>query len=55
MPLDVDGVLNLLCTLADEENLRVSVKGSLLGGMLTGVIATAGGLMLGPPGLAIGR
>ena len=55
MPVEVDDVLQLLALLADETQLKVTVKGSLKGGALVGVTAVIGGVLLGPPGLAIGR
>ncbi|KAI0234732.1 hypothetical protein LSAT2_014946 [Lamellibrachia satsuma] len=54
MPLDVDDVLQLLAQLADDTELRVTVKESLKGGVITGAAAVIGGVLLGPPGLAIG-
>lgn len=55
MPLDVDDVLQLLAQLADDTELRVTVKESLKGGVITGAAAVIGGVLLGPPGLAIGK
>ena len=47
--------MQLLSTLAGEEGMQVTVKESLKGGLITGVVAAAGGVMMGPPGLAIGN
>ena len=55
MPIEVDDVMQLLCTLSDEADLKVSVKESVKGGVITGMAATAGALVMGPPGLAIGK
>ena len=54
MPLDVDDVLQLLAELADDDDLKVTVTESLKGGLITGLTAVVGGMLLGPPGLAIG-
>ena len=47
-------ILTLITTIGDDENIRVTVKESLKGGLITGIAATIGGLILGPLGLAVG-
>ncbi|KAK2191302.1 hypothetical protein NP493_54g00037 [Ridgeia piscesae] len=54
MPLDVDDVLQLLAELADDDGLKVTVTESLKGGLITGLTAVVGGMLMGPAGLAIG-
>ncbi len=53
--IDLEDLLELLSTLADEAGMQVAVKESLKGGLIAGVVAAAGGLVLGPPGLAVGE
>ena len=55
MPVDIDDLIQLLSILADEAGLKATVKESLKGGFITGVMAAAGGLIIGPPGLAVGK
>lgn len=54
MPINAEDVIELLCILVDEENLKVSVKESLKGGVITGCTTVVGGLLGGPVGMAIG-
>ena len=53
--LQVDDVIQLLSVLADESNLRVTVKESLKGGLITGIGAVLGGLIGGKSGLLLGK
>lgn len=53
--LQVDDVIELLSILADESNLRVTVKESLKGGLVTGIGALLGGLVGGKTGLLLGK
>ncbi len=53
--IDVEGIIGLLCTLCDEENLRVSVKESLKAAALAGITTFIGGLLGGPPGILAGE
>ena len=55
MPVDIEDLMQLLSTLASEAGMQVTVKESLKGGLITGVVATAGGVIMGPPGLALGK
>ena len=52
--LEIEPVINLLATLAEEENLQVAVTNSLLGGLVAGTATILGGLLMGPVGLAVG-
>nr|XP_006008747.1 PREDICTED: protein C19orf12 homolog [Latimeria chalumnae] len=55
MPLRVDDVMRLLCHLSEERSIRAAVKHSARGAMVAGATAFVGGLMGGPPGLAVGK
>ena len=55
MPLDRHDVMQLLAQLAEEEEIRVTVKGSAFGSLVAGLGAFLGGVTLGPPGLLIGE
>ncbi|GIX87636.1 uncharacterized protein CDAR_453111 [Caerostris darwini] len=54
MPISTSDVIDLLCTLAEEERLKVTLSESLKGGLVTGLGAVAGSMLLGPIGLPIG-
>ncbi|XP_004479108.1 protein C19orf12 homolog [Dasypus novemcinctus] len=54
MPIVVEDVMKLLCTLSAERKMTAAVKHSAKGAVLTGAVAFMGGLVGGPPGLAIG-
>ncbi|XP_013416425.1 protein C19orf12 homolog [Lingula anatina] len=54
MPVDVNEVVAVCADLADEKNLRVTVQEALRGGLIAGATTVAGGLLLGPVGLAVG-
>ncbi|GFT64004.1 uncharacterized protein NPIL_530701 [Nephila pilipes] len=54
MPISTSDVIDLLCTLAEEERLKVTLSESLKGGLITGAGAAVGGLLLGPIGFPIG-
>ena len=54
MVIKYNEVLGLITHLGDEENIQVSVKESLKGSLIAGGCCFVGGVLLGPPGLAIG-
>ena len=54
MPLSPRDLQRVLAILADEDQLKVTVKSSVYGGLLAGVMTTAGGLLGGPPGMLVG-
>ncbi|XP_067007426.2 protein C19orf12 homolog isoform X2 [Anabrus simplex] len=54
MPINTQELMNVLATLSEQQNLRVAVKESFKGGCIAGAGAMVGGMLLGPPGLAIG-
>ena len=54
MPLSPRDLQRVLAILADEDQLKVTVKSSVYGGVLAGVMTTVGGLLGGPPGMLVG-
>jgi len=54
MVIRTDEVINILSKLSDESGLKVTVNESIKGGLIAGTACTIGGVLLGPPGLAIG-
>lgn len=55
MPVKRDEMLDVLCMVSKEENLRVTLKHSAKGGLITGATAMAAGFLMGPVGLAVGE
>ncbi|XP_022347337.1 protein C19orf12 homolog, partial [Enhydra lutris kenyoni] len=54
MPFRVKDIMRLLCIIAKEKNMMAAVKYSGLGALFTGTVTFVGGLVGGPPGLAVG-
>lgn len=54
MVIRTDEIVNIVSKLSDESGLKVTVKESVKGGVIAGAACTIGGVLLGPPGLAIG-
>ncbi|XP_055844099.1 protein C19orf12 homolog [Episyrphus balteatus] len=54
MPINNRELMKAISIVSDNANVRVCVKQSGKGAMVCGAICLAGGLLLGPPGLAIG-
>ncbi|KAL1426277.1 hypothetical protein MTO96_018331 [Rhipicephalus appendiculatus] len=54
MPVKRDEMLDVLCLVSKEKNLRVALKHSAKGGLITGATAMAAGFLMGPVGLAVG-
>lgn len=54
MVIQYNDILNIITTLCDDENLRITVKQSAKGGLIAGISCAVGGLIAGPPGLAVG-
>ncbi|XP_023988124.1 protein C19orf12 homolog isoform X2 [Physeter macrocephalus] len=54
MPVAVEDIMRLLCSVSEERKMRAAVKHSGRGALVTGAVAFAGGLVGGPPGLALG-
>ena len=49
-----DELVDVLAKLAKDNNLQVSVKQSVKGGVIAGTCATVGGLLAGPVGIGVG-
>ncbi|KAK2560796.1 hypothetical protein P5673_016599 [Acropora cervicornis] len=54
MPVSAVELQRVLAILADEDQLKVSVKSAGYGGVVAGVTTTIGGLIAGPAGLLVG-
>ena len=54
MPLSSHDLQRVVAHLAEEEELKVTVKSSVYGGLVAGITTTLGGLLAGPPGLLVG-
>lgn len=50
----IDDVMRLCCELSAHDQIKVAVKNSTKGALVAGVVAFGGGLMAGPPGIAVG-
>lgn len=55
MPIMVDDVMKLLCSISEQKNMKAAVKHSGKGALVTGTVAFVGGLVGGPPGIAVGK
>ncbi|KFO69626.1 Protein C19orf12 [Cuculus canorus] len=54
MPVNVDDVMQLFCHLSHEKGMKAAFKHSGRGALLAGATAFLGGLVGGPPGIAVG-
>ncbi|KFV83110.1 Protein C19orf12 [Struthio camelus australis] len=54
MPIKVDDVMQLFCHLSQEKGMKAAVRHSGRGALLAGATAFIGGLVGGPPGIAVG-
>ncbi|KAM9288561.1 protein C19orf12 homolog [Morus bassanus] len=54
MPISIDDVMQLFCHLAQQKGMKAAVKHSGRGALMVGATAVLGGLMGGPPGIAVG-
>ena len=54
MVIKYEDILKVIATLGDDENLKITIKQSAKGGLIAGVSCAVGGLIAGPPGLAVG-
>ncbi|KAL2088858.1 hypothetical protein ACEWY4_015757 [Coilia grayii] len=54
MPSRMDDVMRLCCDLSANQQIKVAVKNSSKGAAVAGGTAFIGGLLAGPPGLAVG-
>ncbi|XP_062272435.1 protein C19orf12 homolog [Scomber scombrus] len=50
----MDDVMRLCCELSAHDQIKVAVKNSTKGAMVAGGTAFVGGLLAGPPGIAVG-
>ena len=55
MPVATRDVMRLLCSISEEKKMKAAVKHSGRGAVVTGAVAFVGGLLGGPPGLAVGK
>ncbi|XP_009875758.1 PREDICTED: protein C19orf12 homolog, partial [Apaloderma vittatum] len=53
MPVSVDEVMQLFYHLSQEKGMKAAVKHSGRGALLAGATAFVGGLVGGPPGIAV--
>lgn len=51
----MDDIMRLCCEISAQEKIKVAVKGSAKGAMVAGGGAFVGGLVGGPPGIAVGE
>ncbi len=54
MVLDQAAMIELATTLSDEVGIRATAKETAKGGLIAGIACAMGGLVAGPPGLAVG-
>ncbi|XP_072488206.1 protein C19orf12 homolog isoform X1 [Notamacropus eugenii] len=54
MPLRVEDIMKLLCTISEERKMKAAIKHSGKGALVAGAVAFVGGLVGGPPGIAVG-
>jgi len=54
MPINSRELLSVVAQITEDRHVRVTVRESLKGGCITGATAAAGGILLGPIGLAVG-
>ena len=54
MPVSVTDLQRVMAILADEDELKVTIKGAAYGGVIAGITTTVGGLLGGPAGLLVG-
>jgi hypothetical protein len=55
MPVKVQDVMKLLCSISEKRKMKAAVKHTLMGVLVTGAATFVGGLAFGPPGLAAGK
>ncbi|XP_029780860.1 protein C19orf12 homolog [Suricata suricatta] len=53
-PILVGDVMKLLCSISEERKMKAAIKHSGKGALVTGAMAFAGGMVGGPPGIAVG-
>lgn len=55
MPIRADDVMKLLSHIAQVKGMKAAVAHSGRGAVLTGASAFVGGMLGGPPGIAVGK
>lgn len=55
MPIRIDDVMTLLSHVAKVKGMKAAVSHSGRGALLTGASAFVGGILGGPPGIAVGK
>lgn len=55
MPVRTEEVIKLLCSISEEKKMKAAIKHSRRGALVTGTMAFVGGLVGGPPGIAVGK
>ena len=55
MPINSHELISLVSDITRHEDIRVSIQSSVKGGVIAGLGATLGGILLGPAGLIIGN
>ncbi|XP_078006220.1 protein C19orf12 homolog isoform X1 [Phascolarctos cinereus] len=54
MPVMIEDIMKLLCTISEERKMKAAFKHSGKGALVAGAVAFVGGLVGGPPGIAVG-
>lgn len=51
----IDDVMRLCCEISAHDKIKAAVKNSTKGALAAGGVAFVGGLLAGPPGIAVGK
>lgn len=54
MPIDTQALLDAAATIAEEENMKITIKHSAKGAVIGGAALFVGGMLLGPIGFLVG-
>ena len=55
MTINSREILNIVSAVTEHKQVKTAMRESLKGGCIAGGAAVIGGLLLGPPGIAIGN
>ena len=55
MPPHMNDVMRLCCEISAQDQIKVAVKNCTTGAMMAGGGAFVGGMLCGPPGMAMGK